>query len=944
MSSQADALWSEFAIETEDQLEALDRILAEHAGGPWQRGDIDALFRYFHSLKGTFVVMGFGNVEALAHRCEDVLSQVRDRRLELDAPVVRMLLRAVDLLKHMREQVLATRMDSDPAGDLLDQLAAACAAPAGLPAEPVVDAAAGAAAEAAIADDQEMLGIYSELLDQRLPDLAEALSSDPAVRMRAAETALDLANGAGMLGLEALETRLQDLAGQCAVVDGSARGALVTCLSDLHDQAALLEEINGMASGAAGLLSVLSPRLAADYPSAVDACVQAVDRLASDPDALPAALDTARAARAVANGLAWPNAVLCWLLVEERLPMLAAAEGAPPEDAPNALNAVLALLARLGAHAGADTDLDPAQVAVGDEPREASDPAPDGIDHPVAAEDAARWLRPELLATLSAQQLELAQQARDAGRHGYEILLDLEADPETAGRLLGWLSSKVETITSRTVHGGETNLFAFLVFCAEADAWVQAELAELDPEHACLRGVEPLDRGTTAGAQALAGHEPAEPVAAAAMVRVRSETIDDLMSEIGQMRTPLARMAEIVRQGRVASAIRDARRTNRRSIGQASDAIDYMELMQADLRELTTLQEALERRHRALWDSGLQLRVVPVDRLFGRLSRATRELAGKLGKEVEVKLSGREVCVDKSIVDLLLDPLMHLLRNALDHGIESPAQRRASGKPEAAQISISASERGNHVEVSIEDDGLGLQRERLVAKGIAMQLVDPLHAASMSDRDVHALIFHPGFSTARSVTEISGRGVGLDVVADTVRRLGGSVGVESTPGQRTRFTLVLPVSAALLRVLLVRIGNDAYALPERQLVTLLELSPDQVEQICERPVIVYQGISVPVSPLAGALGFRGGGEATVFRQVVVVGTGNRMLGLGIDEVMRFQDVFVKGLHPMLARLPCVAGASVLGDGRPVLILDVQGMVGAVHEQDDAGLPSKELPG
>ncbi len=185
--------------------------------------------------------------------------------------------------------------------------------------------------------------------------------------------------------------------------------------------------------------------------------------------------------------------------------------------------------------------------------------------------------------------------------------------------------------------------------------------------------------------------------------------------------------------------------------------------MEADLRDLKALEHTLESAHRRIWGAGLQLRVIPVDGLFGRLSRAARDLAQKLGKDLDVVIEGREVRIDKSMVDVLIDPLMHMVRNAIDHGVEPAAQRRAAGKPMRATLSISASERGNSVDIIIADDGRGLDRSKILAKALSLGMVAPHQAEQMAEADINALIFRPGFSTADSVTEISGRGVGLDV-------------------------------------------------------------------------------------------------------------------------------------------------------------------------------------
>ena len=191
----------------------------------------------------------------------------------------------------------------------------------------------------------------------------------------------------------------------------------------------------------------------------------------------------------------------------------------------------------------------------------------------------------------------------------------------------------------------------------------------------------------------------------------------------------------------------------------------------------------------------------------------------------------------------------------------------------------------------------------------------------MADQEITALIFRPGFSTADTVTEISGRGVGLDVVAAAVQRLGGTIDVETALGAGTKFTLKLPVSAALLRALLVEVGEQIFALPERQVVSVLELASDKIEQIASQQVVIHRGAAVPLHRLAAVLGFDADAAQPELVHLAIVSAGTRMLGLSVDRILRFQDLFLKELHPMLAAVPVIAGASVLGDGRPVLVLD-----------------------
>lgn len=918
MSSQLDALWSEFAAETEEHLDALERLLSDQRASEWTRDDVSALFRYFHSLKGTFLAMGFSNVEALAHHCEDILSLVREGRLVLDAELAKVLLRAVDHLKGMREEVIAKRKDAEPADDILRELERHYEPHATAES----DRAPAARADAPLSDDPEMLGIYSELMEQRLPRVALALSAAAQDRTPAAETASELAYGAEMMGFEAVAGCLRAIAESATLVaDQMGRDALIDQFRELRDQAKIIEEVTGVPSGATPLAASLARLLAPDYADRLAALSAEMSQLDHDVAAAHGVVTAAEALRAVALSLGLERSARLLVLIEERfrsLDLLDTTRLAVIREL--ARDAIEALQPNV--EAVADLEADRADVLA--LRWEATFHAP--ASNALAETSTGQRLRPEVLATLSAEQRSRLENALNEGRRAYEVLLDLEANPDIAGDLIAWLSSAVETITSHTVYRNGANCFEFLIFSENPLDRIRSQLAALDPEQACLRGIDGLGQAPEQVAASESGSVPNSAPMRAPLIRVQSETIDDLMAEVGEMRTALASLADIVQHGRMATAISDARRFGRH---QAHDPelSRHLDAMEDDLRELRTLEHTLEAAHRRIWATGLQLRVIPVDGLFGRLSRAARDLAQKLEKDIDVVIEGREARIDKSMVDLLIDPLMHMVRNAVDHGIELPERRRAAGKPRRAKLAISAFEHSNRVEIVIADDGQGLDRSKILAKAVSLGMIAPHQAEQMDDQEVTALIFRPGFSTADTVTEISGRGVGLDVVAAAVQRLGGTIDVETALGAGTKFTLKLPVSAALLRALLVEVGNQIFALPERQVVTVLELATDEIDEIAGQRIVIHRGAAVPVHRLAAVLGFDAVEAQPELAHLAIVSAGTRMLGLMVDRVLRFQDLFLKELHPMLAAVPVIAGASVLGDGRPVLVLDAGELIG-----------------
>jgi two-component system chemotaxis sensor kinase CheA len=317
--------------------------------------------------------------------------------------------------------------------------------------------------------------------------------------------------------------------------------------------------------------------------------------------------------------------------------------------------------------------------------------------------------------------------------------------------------------------------------------------------------------------------------------------------------------------------------------------------------------------HRQVRAACIDLRVVPVDTVFARFPRMVRDLAQRLQREVEFEISGRDARLDKSMADLLVDPLMHLVRNALDHGIEPPAERVAAGKSRRARLTLGATQHPDGIHISVRDDGRGLDRSAIQARAIERGLIRA--DAVLSDREIHDLLFRGGFSTAAEVTEISGRGVGLDVVAHVLGRIGGMIDTETVAGQGTCFTMRVPASASLQDVLLVKAG-ELVAIPERRVLAVIVLKA--IEQIGPERIVWYRGEPVPVYNLAEVLGF----SQSPPEAAILVANGGRPLALAIDQLPERREVFIKELHPVLAGMPAIAGATLLSDGTAVLILDL----------------------
>ena len=331
---------------------------------------------------------------------------------------------------------------------------------------------------------------------------------------------------------------------------------------------------------------------------------------------------------------------------------------------------------------------------------------------------------------------------------------------------------------------------------------------------------------------------------------------------------------------------------------------------------LTTVVEEIERLANDLRDSAMDMRMLPIDSLFGRYRRVVRDLSSDLGKEIDLTFSGEETELDKTVLDRLGDPLVHIIRNSIDHGIESQAARVAAGKSRRGSLKLSAKQVGTEVIIAIEDDGAGLNRARILAKAVANGVVAT--DAALSDREIDELIFHPGLSTAEAVSNLSGRGVGMDVVKRTIQELHGSIETQTVAGQGTKFILRLPLTLAIIDGLLVRVGPAKCILPLAVVEECVEFASIECRTSNGRNFVDIRGTMVPIIWMDQVFGGQTGDAGIV----VVVESDTGKVGVIVDQVIGQHQTVIKPLSALHRATPGLAGATILGDGSVALILDI----------------------
>jgi two-component system chemotaxis sensor kinase CheA len=374
-------------------------------------------------------------------------------------------------------------------------------------------------------------------------------------------------------------------------------------------------------------------------------------------------------------------------------------------------------------------------------------------------------------------------------------------------------------------------------------------------------------------------------------VRVRFDQLDKLMNFVGELVINKIALLQVTAE------------TKNDGLKRISENIDRLT---ADLQDLVT-----------------RVRMVPIGQIFDRFPRLVRDLSLKKGKEVNLIMSGKEIEVDRTVLDEIGEPLIHLLRNCVDHGIESADERKRCGKDQAGRILLSARRKEDHVFVEVEDDGQGIDPEKVKRAAIGKGFISEIEAEKMSVDQLINLVFLPGLSTAKEVTETSGRGVGLDVVRTKIGSLGGTVLLETRVGTGTKVTIKLPLTLAIIRVILVRDLNQSFAIPISQVSEIVNVDRTSVKSLGNFEAINIRGHVVPLFHLHDLLNLKDDEEAEKLEVLITyLGDEDKKLGLIVDSVERQQEILIKSLSEDISKIRGITGATILGDGQVVLVLDV----------------------
>jgi two-component system chemotaxis sensor kinase CheA len=402
------------------------------------------------------------------------------------------------------------------------------------------------------------------------------------------------------------------------------------------------------------------------------------------------------------------------------------------------------------------------------------------------------------------------------------------------------------------------------------------------------------------------GGAPVANVADSGSIRVSVEKIDELMNTVGELVITQAMLSQLGSKLEGPTA----------------------EKLRAGLAQL-------ERNMRELQESVMRVRMLPINVVFSRFPRMVRDLAQRLGKQIELKLTGEQTELDKTVLEKIGDPLVHLVRNSIDHGIESPEKRLANGKSAAGTVHLDACHRGGNIAVEVTDDGGGLDKNRILAKARDRGLVNPNDV--LTDEQIYDLIFLPGFSTAEKTTDVSGRGVGMDVVRRNIKELGGKIELRSEMGKGSKTIITLPLTLAIVDGQSVAVGSETYIVPLVSIVESMQLKAENVSRLSGRgEVFSFRGYYLPIVRLYEVFGVEPRTKVLDDGLVVVAeGEGHQRIGLFVDDLLGQQQVVIKSLEANYGHVEGVSGATILGDGSVALILDIPGLIHAVSMRSAA---------
>ena len=907
MSVSPEELLGDYASESSEHISELESLLLGAERESPSPEAISAILRCFHSLKGLSRVMGASALEKVAHSAETVMSSVSSGQLIFEGDVLEVLLRVLDTIRALRAELLEGRTVNEAPRDIL--LALEAFGSASNDQSPAITRIRVADRGSELHPDHELLVCLSELLAEVLPELAPLIEpdTDGAALALAADSTEMLKIACQKLELTPLAEAFSAL--QALTSEGAVTGGRVLALARAVALTREFEQLMHVEAGANALGKAIADRvenyLRSELQSLSHFC-------AEEPTSLAMAEHTARRLLLLAQALGRNDAVMallcdavhCWRLVCN--PQQTQAIRLVLEALQNDMSSLERALAELRGLLTLNTGVEWTKLFTEHRLDAALLPA----------------IPPEKRNRLASIQAE-----NDVAF--FEVILDVNAGTRSLHELARWLYSHTLLLQGKsiTVEGQPK---VSLLLCSTQD---EAKLGEAIG-NATGSGIPTIIRRMDGTVVSRTFGPPLQTVSAAGIgdnaVRVPVEILDRLFGRVGEFFQVESRLNGLIFDENVRESLRRIQ-----DVALRTDLVrpeDVARVRPEDVArlvvqrgELQDVEVDVQRLLNLIHDATLGLRVIPFNSLFTRINRAVHDLAKNQGKHVHFTGRAEGIKIDKGMAELIVDPLMHMIRNAIDHGIELPEERQACGKEQTAILQISVGQTGNRIMIDVSDDGRGIDADKVLLKAVERGLVREAEGHRLSREQIYRFILMPGFSTAETVTETSGRGVGMDVALVNVTRLGGRIDIRSTSGRGTRFVIELPLSAAIQRVLLAETGHQLLSFPERAVVESLIVSPGDIQSVNGQQAILHLGTFLPVFRAEALLQLPSVPDNGGHLSIIVLEHDRQRIGVVVRRILRSHEVLMRETHPRIANLIGISGVTTLGNGLVLLVTDPPGL-------------------
>lgn len=928
-------IFVDFIVEAREHLESIEPNLLELEKSPDNLSVLNEIFRPMHSLKGASGFLGLTRINALAHKAENILDELRKGTMSINSEIMDVILSATDALRHMIDNLDATNSEGDVDIDsIIATIDGIMSAPGAehTPEKAVEEPASGQAeaesdgtqaGEVGAETGQTEGNALSPSQRKRDPDATEKWMNSLAVKPKYSLTAFGEAHLKDFIdeareNTEQLNTALLSLE-EIADNPGDQINDIFRYFHNLKGNSGIIgyNELNTLTHEAETLLNNVRKGDVHITSEHVDLLLLVVDMIDTfidriDPPSgtvepldvhdLEEKLRIAAAGKGVT--LPFDNGVSAASEVSDQTQEGGQAPSAEDRrifestytQQKNAINEAMEQLAK-----------DPSQ-------RDVVDALYRSL---TTIQNSCKYMNFEEARSYAAITANLVAQGRKSDVD-FSIMLDILKQEfailfELADKALetSCAAPKAAEPPKKTPAPEEKGPEVVKPKATEAAATTAAKPASPTPS---AQPKTPVARPQTApvarpsGATAASGEKSAAPAAApkkedghkgTSTIRVDHEKLDHLMNLIGEL---------IINRNRYSMLARQLESNSNVDIGQVA-------------QNLSETTYAMARISDDLQDTIMKVRMVPVSSVFSRFPRLVRDLSRKSGKDVELIMEGEETELDKSVVEVIGDPLVHLIRNSMDHGIEEESVRVANGKSPKGKIFLRAYHRGHSVAIEVEDDGKGIDPEKMREVAVRKGVLSAEEARALDDHEAVELIFAPGFSSAEKITDISGRGVGMDVVRTNIKNLKGSVSTSTEMGKGTRFTLSLPLTLAIIDALMVNVAGQVYAIPLDAVSETTKIEACRLTDVKGRKAVTLRGDVLGIVDLAELLNLPSSMNKHEVLSVVVIHDNERRMGIVVDSLLERQEIVIKPLGEYLGDLKGISGATILGDGSVILILD-----------------------